>query len=139
MSGYRCTAVTEAQAGIQVLAESIGSPLDAIEWASDEVLQCLIEDIPHDHHAAFLRTGARQDSDVFLRWTDGSSEQDLADLTCCLAYPDPMGSACTIYAGHPGKCEWAYIDPPYVAATARADQILKELGLQQAPGRQPGG
>ncbi|MFC8873249.1 MULTISPECIES: hypothetical protein [Streptomyces] len=129
MSGYRCTATTEVLAATRAAAETIGSPRDGIDWTSDTILQCLIEDVAHDFHAAFLRTGARENSDVFLCWTDGSPDQSLADLDCCLGRRTPMGTGCTIFAHHPGLCEWAYIDPPYVAVTARADQLLKELGL----------
>lgn len=129
MSGFRCTATTEVRADVRAAAQTIGSPLGRIDWTSDTVLQCLIEDVAHDFHAAFLRTGARENSDVFLCWTDGAPEQSLADLDCCLARRDPMDSGCTIFAHHPGRCEWAYIDPPHLAAQAQADQLLKELGI----------
>ncbi|MEU8695617.1 hypothetical protein [Streptomyces sp. NPDC048665] len=112
-------------------AAKIASPWSCIEWSSFDPLQCLIEDVPHDHHAAFLRTGARAgpDSDVYLCWCDGSSTQWLEDLECCMHRPDPLGTGCTIFTGHPGRCDWQYIDPEQVAAQAQADQLIKAWGL----------
>lgn len=127
--GFRCTATVEVQADTWAAAKTIASPRDNLLWASDTVLQCLIEDVDHDFHAAFLRTGSRPDSDVFLCWRDGVPGQALADLDCCLERRDPMDIGCTIFKHHPGLCEWRYIDPPDVAATAQADQLLKEWGL----------
>ncbi|WP_328657847.1 hypothetical protein [Streptomyces sp. NBC_00334] len=114
------------------MAAVIRCPFDRIEWASDPVQQCLLEDIPHDIHAAFLRSGSHGDpaaSDVYLLWRDGDTTQSLADLHCCLAQRTPMSGACTIYKGHPGRCDWQYIDPAQVAAQAQADQLLQEMGL----------
>ncbi|MFF0510942.1 hypothetical protein [Streptomyces sp. NPDC004250] len=121
------------------MAAAIRSPFERIEWASDTVQRCLLEDIPHDSHAAFLRTGSHGDpvaSDVYLLWRDGDPAQSLADLHCCLAQRTPMSSACTIFRGHPGRCEWQYVDPEQVAAEAQADQLLREWGFLSA---QPGG
>lgn len=129
MPGYRCTATTEVHADTRAAAETIGSPRNSIMWTSDTVLQCLTEDVDHDFHAAFLRTGARENSDVFLCWTDNAPDQSLADLDCCLARRTPMDTGCTNFQHHPGLCEWAYVDPPDVAAWARADQLLKERGI----------
>ncbi|MYR46580.1 hypothetical protein [Streptomyces sp. SID5910] len=127
--GYRCTATTEASDETRTLAEKISSPRASIEWASDTVLQCLLEDVAHDFHAAFLRSGSRTDpdSDVFLCWTD--ERQGLADLDCCLKSRTPLSGVCTIFTHHPGRCDWEYIDPPHLAAQAQGDQLLAEMGL----------
>ncbi|NEA49219.1 hypothetical protein [Streptomyces sp. SID10815] len=117
------------------LAEEIPTPFDFIEWgwgADGECeLQCKLDDSPHDYHAAFLRTGASAEpgTDVFLCWVDGAAEQWLEDIEVCLKTRTPRDSSCTIFRGHPGKCDWAYIDPPMVAARAEADQLLSRLGL----------
>ncbi|WP_157876548.1 hypothetical protein [Streptomyces graminilatus] len=87
--------------------------------------------MPHDFHAAFLRTGSRTepDSDVFLCWKEGSSAQSLADLECCFNRRFELGTGCTIFKNHPGRCDWAYIDPEVVAVQAQADQLVEELDL----------
>ncbi|MGW2491141.1 hypothetical protein ACWCV9_28505 [Streptomyces sp. NPDC001606] len=128
---YRCTAAIELDGDVRATAEKIGSPRPDIEWATVDLYQCKVEDVPHDFHAAFLRTGARTDpdSDVFLCWRDGPSVQWLEDIEVCLKAPAPLGSVCTIFRGHPGQCDWAYVDPPQVAAQAMADQLIQEWGL----------
>jgi hypothetical protein len=131
MSGYRCTATTEVRTETRAMAETIATPFAAVDWAPDKVLQCLVEDVPHDFHAAFLRTGAREDppSDIYLCWKDGDPDQSLADLDCCMARSRPLDPGCTIFKHHPGRCYEDYIDPPAVAASAYADQLLKDLGI----------
>ncbi|WP_318280180.1 hypothetical protein, partial [Streptomyces griseoloalbus] len=127
----RCTATTQVDDETRALAETITSPHDSIEWASYPVLQCLLEDVDHDFHAAFFRTGSRTDpdSDVFVCWRDGTPGHALADLDCCMNRSSPLATGCTIFQHHPGRCEWDYIDPPMVAAQAQADQIAAALGL----------
>ncbi|CAL9312967.1 hypothetical protein SUDANB180_02579 [Streptomyces sp. enrichment culture] len=122
---FRCLARTRLDSEVRSAAEAIGSPRPGIEWSPYDVFQCLVEDVPHDFHAAFLRTGARADpeSDVYLCWRDGSPVQWLADIDVCLKKAEPLGTGCTIYRGHPGRCEWQYIDPPQVAAQALVDQL----------------
>ncbi|MEV7793437.1 hypothetical protein AB0O68_15800 [Streptomyces sp. NPDC087512] len=128
---FRCTATTKVAADIQALAETISSPHESVEWAGHQVLQCLLEAVDHDFHAAFLRTGARVTSDVFLCWsTDG--RQTLADLDCCMNKRTKLGTGCTIFQHHPGRCDWDYIDPVMEAAQAEADQLAEELGLSRA-------
>ncbi|MGA5584406.1 hypothetical protein ACPCIY_25345 [Streptomyces thermodiastaticus] len=39
--------------------------------------------------------------------------------------------ACTIFKGHPGRCDWEYIDPQGVATQALADQLAKEWRLSR--------
>ena len=128
---YRCTAVAALRDEVRALAAKIPSPGPSVEWAAGDLFQCKLEDVPHEHHVAFLRTGSRvfPDSDVFLCWCDASSIQWLEDLDCCLGKPDPMASGCTIFKDHPGRCDWAYIDPQVVAVQAMADQLCEELGL----------
>ncbi|MFF8728120.1 hypothetical protein ACF073_16740 [Streptomyces sp. NPDC015171] len=43
-----------------------------------------------------------------------------------------LGTGCTIFKGHPGRCDWEYIDPEYMAGLAQADQLVKEMGLTHA-------
>ncbi|MEU7562013.1 hypothetical protein [Streptomyces eurythermus] len=121
---FRCPARTGLDGKARAAAETIGSPRPDIEWSPYDVFQCLLEDVPHHFHAAFLRTGARADpeSDVYLCWRDESPVQWLADIDVCLKKPAPLGTGCTLYRGHPGRCEWQYIDPPYVAAQALVGQ-----------------
>ncbi|MFJ8146063.1 hypothetical protein ACIQ6R_13420 [Streptomyces sp. NPDC096048] len=135
MTGYRCTATSEVHAEVRAMGETISSPHGKIEWTPYSTLQCLLEDVPHDFHAAFLRTGTRADpaSDVYLCWRDGSLDQCLADLDCCMARPEPRDAGCTIFEHHPGRCQWEYIDPEQVAAQAQADQLVEELGLSHCP------
>ncbi|MEU9975077.1 hypothetical protein [Streptomyces sp. NPDC051014] len=120
--------MTEVDDVLVALAKEIPSAFPEIEWTSYDVLQCLVEDVPHDFHAAFLRSGSRADpaSDVYLCWSDGPGWRGIAELDCCLKLPDPMGSACTIFKEHPGRCAWDYVDPAYVAALAVADQLSRE-------------
>ncbi|MGW3954113.1 hypothetical protein ACWEKM_25045 [Streptomyces sp. NPDC004752] len=40
-----------------------------------------------------------------------------------------MDTGCTIFKGHPGRCDWQYIDPAEVAAQAQADQLIQAWGL----------
>lgn len=128
---YRCTAATDLDDEIQAEAEKIGSPHPHIEWASSSLFQCMVEDVPHDHHAAFLRTGAGTDpdSDIYLCWRDDSPAQWIEDVECCMNRSHPLGTGCTIFKSHPGRCDWQYIDPQQVAAQAQADQLAKEWGL----------
>lgn len=130
---YRCTAEAELDDDLRALAAQIPTPHTDIEWTSFDTLQCMVEDVPHEHHAAFLRTGARTDpdTDVYVCWRDGSSKQWLEDIECCMNRPNPLGTGCTIFKDHPGRCEWQYIDPAQVAAQAMADQLMKEWGLSR--------
>lgn len=88
---FRCPARTGLDGKVRTAAETIGSPRPDIEWSPYDVFQCLVEDVPHDFHAAFLRTGARAapESDVYLCWRDGSPVQWLADIDVCLKKPAP--------------------------------------------------
>ncbi|GAA4795454.1 hypothetical protein [Streptomyces ziwulingensis] len=128
---FRCTVRVLLDNAVRAEAELIHSPHSSIEWTSYTELQCLVEDVPHDFHAAFLRTGSRidPDSDVFLCWTDKSPAQGLADLECCMKRRTELSTGCTIFKNHPGRCEWEYIDPELVAVQAQADQLTNELGL----------
>ena len=130
---YRCTATAELDDDVRATAEKFGSPHPDIEWAPKpfDLFQCMVEDVSHDFHAAFLRTGASTDpdSDVYLCWRDGSSVQWLEDVEVCLGKPTALGTGCTIFRDHPGRCDWQYIDPPQVAAQAMADQLIKEWDL----------
>lgn len=130
---FRCVARVLLDDAVRAKAEKIHSPHSSIEWTQYTELQCLVEDVPHDFHAAFLRTGSRTDpdSDVFLCWTDESSAQTLADLECCMNRRTELDTGCTIFKNHPGRCEWEYIDPELVAVEAQADQLIKELGLSE--------
>ncbi|MGX1248679.1 hypothetical protein RKD48_001190 [Streptomyces ambofaciens] len=131
MSGFRCTAKTGVHAEIRAMAEKIVTPFGAVDWAPEPVLQCLVEDVDHSFHAAFLRTGTRTDpcSDIYLCWKDGDPDQSLADLDCCMARSRPLDAGCMIFRHHPGRCYEEYIDPPQVAAQAQGDQLLKKLGI----------
>ncbi|GAA4795933.1 hypothetical protein GCM10023220_23310 [Streptomyces ziwulingensis] len=55
--------------------------------------------------------GSEPCTDVFLRWGDESGPQWLEDVEVCLKVENPMASGCTILRGHPGRCDWEYIDP----------------------------
>jgi hypothetical protein len=128
---YRCAATAEPDGEVVARAARLGSSTE-IDWTPDGVLQCMIEDVSHDHHATFLRSGARsRDSDVFLCWREGSPTQWLADLECCMKTPTRLGSPCTIFRGHPGGCEWAVVDPDQEAVRVRADQLARERGLSE--------
>ncbi|MEW2167499.1 hypothetical protein AB0912_31530 [Streptomyces sp. NPDC007084] len=125
---FRCEARTNVDPAVRVAAQRIGNPYAEIEWATGSPLPCLLEDEPHTAHAAFLRSGSTTDfdSDVYLRWRDGSSAQWIEEAEVCLKAPGPLGTGCTIYRDHPGRCDWAYIDPRAVAAQAQADQLAAE-------------
>ncbi|MFD6169619.1 hypothetical protein [Streptomyces coeruleorubidus] len=114
-------------------AALIPSPFTDVEWSGTPHLQCLLEDVPHDFHAAFLRTGAGTDpdTDVFVCWRDGSATQWLEDIEVCLLRAGPLDTGCTVYRLHPGRCDWQYIDPAQVALQAEADQLAKALGLSR--------
>ncbi|MCN9244217.1 hypothetical protein NGF19_26120 [Streptomyces sp. RY43-2] len=128
---FRCTAEVELDDDVRVRAALIPSPHMDIDWAPFDSFQCVVEGAPHDHHAAFLRSGANTDpcTDVFLCWRDGEVAQWIEDVEVCLKRSNPMGSGCTIFKGHPGRCDWQYIDPLDVAARAQADQLIKEWRL----------
>ncbi|GAA4797037.1 hypothetical protein GCM10023220_25120 [Streptomyces ziwulingensis] len=132
---YRCEARTLLDSDVQATAELMPTAFDSIEWVSESVgeylFRCEVEDVPHDHHAAFLRNGASSEpcTDVYLCWRDESGPQWLADGEVCLRAENPMASGCTIFRGHPGRCDWEYIDPSMVAAQAEADQSVREPGL----------
>ncbi|MFJ3534346.1 hypothetical protein ACIPQA_02645 [Streptomyces sp. NPDC090109] len=130
---YRCTESTAPERRILVLAHAVPNFRGDTEWAPDDGFQCLVEDVEHTFHAAWLRTGSGENTDVFLCWSPEG--QWLMDVECCLKTRTPAGSSCTIYAGHPGRCEWAYVDPRQVAEQAMADQYLRDLyGRHGAPG-----
>jgi hypothetical protein len=128
---YRCTAVTEPTVHIWETAALISSPCPDIEWAGDSPFQCMVEDVAHDFHAAFLRTGSSTDpdTDVFVCWRDGSTAQWLEDIEVCLLRAAPLDSGCTIFRHHPGRCDWEYLDPAQIALQAEADQLAAKLGL----------
>ncbi|MFI8253369.1 hypothetical protein ACWEPA_03030 [Streptomyces filamentosus] len=129
---YRCTERTEPGQPVLLLALAVRNHHPNTEWARDGSFQCLVEDVEHSFHAAWLRTGSGENSDVFLCW--GAEGQWLMDAECCLKTRTPTGAECTIYRGHPGRCKWAYVDPPQVAADAMADQFMRDLyGRRGAP------
>ncbi|MFF6789710.1 hypothetical protein ACFY9C_11575 [Streptomyces filamentosus] len=114
------------------LALAVRNYYPSITWAANGGFQCLVEDVEHSFHAAFLRSGSGENTDVFLCWS--AEGQWLLDVECCLKTRTPKGSSCTIYRGHPGRCEWAYVDPRRVAEEAMADQWLRDLyGRHGAP------
>ncbi|MGA5217327.1 hypothetical protein ACPCAE_14790 [Streptomyces cinereoruber] len=125
---YRCTATVELHADVRERAEAIPLHDRDENWYEPGAFQCVVEEGDHTYHAAYLRPGATRDTDVFLCWEpDGG--QWLMDVECCLKTPTRLGSSCTIYRGHPGKCDWGYVDPPAVAAEAWTDQYLRAVGL----------
>ncbi|MEU3031688.1 hypothetical protein ACPCBC_28520 [Streptomyces incarnatus] len=111
---------------VLALAQQIPSPHAEIDWALSRSLRCLLEDVPHDHHAAFLRTGASTapDSDVFVCWRDGASEQWFEDIECCMNRPAPLATGCTLFKEHPGRCDWQYADPDDAAIQEAADRLI---------------
>lgn len=136
---FRCTAEVGISAEMLDLARTMpcASP-PPIEWSISlserHPLQCLVGDGPHDHHAAFLRTGAQAHagSDVFPCWQD-EDDPWLADLAVCLKVRRPIDSGCLIYAHHPGPCSWEYVDPREVALLAAADQIVEDCHRHRTP------
>jgi hypothetical protein len=132
---FRCEARVKLDDDVRTTAALIPTPFDSIEWAPETAgpyaFQCKLSEVPHTHHAAFLRTGSSQEpcSDVFLCWHDETGPQWLEDVEVCLKRRHPMATGCTIFRGHPGLCDWEYIDPPMVAAGAQADQLIMEMGL----------
>lgn len=128
---YRCGAAAEVEDGVRAVAVGMGSPHPEVEWSGFDRLQCLLEDVPHDVHAAFLRSGAQPGprfSDVFVCWREGASGQWLADVECCMRKEGRLGAVCTIFRGHPGRCDWEYVDPASVAVQALAGQLAREWG-----------
>ncbi|GAA2224460.1 hypothetical protein [Streptomyces nogalater] len=127
---YRCIAQAVLSDEVRSAAAEISSPVARIEWASGVTLQCKLEDVPHDHHAAFLRTGASLEpcTDVYLCWFDGTATQWLEDIEVCLKRKGTStDTGCTIFRDHPGRCDWAYIDPPRLAVEAQADQLERDV------------
>ncbi|MFR9790810.1 hypothetical protein ACL07V_19475 [Streptomyces sp. MB22_4] len=122
---FRCKATTGLDDAVRALAQQIPSPRADIDWAPSPSLRCMLEDVPHDHHMAFLRTGASAapDSDVFVCWRDGASAQWIEDIECCMNRPNPLATGCTLFKGHPGRCEWQYADPEDTAIQAAADRL----------------
>ncbi|MER7920668.1 MULTISPECIES: hypothetical protein [unclassified Streptomyces] len=122
---FRCKATTGLDDAVLALAKQLPSPRTDIDWAPSPPLRCLLEDVPHDDHAAFLRTGVRRapDSDVFVRWRDGASEQWLEDIECCMTRPTPLAPGCTVFKGHPGRCDWQYVDPEDAAIQEAAARL----------------
>lgn len=129
---YRCGATAEAGGRVLAEADLLPCPHPEVEWADHDRLQCLVEDVPHDFHAAFLRSGTRPGpgfSDLYLCWRDGSSEQWLTDAEPCMRRASPLGTGCTVHQGHPGRCDWQYIDPASVAALALACELARHWGI----------
>lgn len=126
---YRCVAQAVPNSDALSAAAQIVSPVTETDWATDITVQCKVDDVPHDHHAAFLRSGASLDpcTDVFLCWRDNDDKQWVEDVEVCMQRRTPLGTGCTIFRGHPGRCDWAYIDPPSLAVEAQADQLLRDL------------
>ncbi|MEU3536137.1 hypothetical protein AB0E70_31835 [Streptomyces murinus] len=122
---FRCKATTALDDAVLALAMQIPSPRADIDWAASRSLRCLLEDVPHDHHAAFLRTGASAapDSDVFVCWRDGASEQWFEDIECCMNRPTPLAPGCTLFKNHPGRCDWQYADPEDKAIQEAAERL----------------
>ncbi|GAA4801653.1 hypothetical protein [Streptomyces ziwulingensis] len=132
---YRCEARTRLDNDVQATAELMPTAFDSIEWVSDYVgenlFHCELEDVPHDHHAAFLRNGTSREpcTDVYLCWRDESGPQWLEDVEVCLKVENPMAPGCTIFRGHPGKCDWEYIGPSMLAVLVQSDHFVRELRL----------
>ncbi|MFF0481068.1 hypothetical protein [Streptomyces sp. NPDC004435] len=109
----------------------VPSPGREVEWVPEPEFQCLVEDVEHGFHAAYVRTGASDSTDVFLCWS--GEGQWLMDVESCLKTRGALGIPCTSYRGHPGRCEWGYVDPPRVAREAASEQFLlayyAELGI----------
>ncbi|MFH9673229.1 hypothetical protein ACH4L5_13310 [Streptomyces sp. NPDC017405] len=114
---------------MRAIAELIRSPFPDPDWSPEAPSRCMVEDVPHDFHAAWLRTGSTVHSDLFLCWRDGSPDQWIADFVCCMNRRTELSTGCTIFKYHPGKCEWAYVDPERVAVQAQADQLAQKLNL----------
>lgn len=122
---FRCKATTGLDDGVRALAEQIPSPRADVDWASSPSFRCMLEDVPHERHVAFLRTGASMapDSDVFVCWRAGAPGQWLEDIECCMNKPNPLATGCTLFKGHPGRCEWQYTDPEDMAVQTAADRL----------------
>ncbi|MFD3332602.1 hypothetical protein ACFWV1_08115 [Streptomyces sp. NPDC058700] len=121
---YRCVETTEPSRRVLGLILALPNHPD-VDWSAEPDFQCMVEDVEHVFHASWLRTGSGPSTDVFLCWSpDG---QWLMDVECCLKARTPLGTGCTVYKDHPGRCEWAYVDPRQVAEQAIADQYVQEL------------
>ncbi|GAA2221236.1 hypothetical protein [Streptomyces nogalater] len=105
-----------------------------VDWAILDDLQCLLSEERHEFHAAWLRSGSELEKDVYLCWFDDSAMQWVIDVEVCLKTKTRMGSSCTIYKGHPGKCEWDCVDTE-AAAPAAAVVRHHAHGTHDGPAR----
>ncbi|MEU3954498.1 hypothetical protein AB0F45_19630 [Streptomyces achromogenes] len=81
-----------------------------VDWAFLDDLRCVLGGGEHEFHATWLRSGSELERDVYLCWLDNPGMQWVVDAEVCLKTRTRLGSACTIYKGHPGKCEWDCAD-----------------------------
>ncbi|MGW1593829.1 hypothetical protein [Streptomyces sp. NPDC002343] len=106
-----------------------------VDWAFLDDLQCLLGEDEHEFHATWLRSGSELERDVYLCWFDDPAMQWVVDAEVCLKSDTPMGTSCTIYKGHPGKCEWDHVDPEAPAQPAASDRLMpRARGTGEFPG-----
>ncbi len=104
---FRCPSVCEIRDDVLEQARRLPcADHGEVDWAFLDDLQCLLSEETHEYHATWLRSGSELEKDVYLCWSDHSGKQWIVDADVCLKTRTPMETPCTIYQGHPGKCEW---------------------------------
>jgi hypothetical protein len=117
----RCTShqVIDAES-VHLSLEIAPYDVDDVEYEPDSPFGCALSEEAHDVHGAFLRYVPGSLNEVWFFWDSGRERGCVVVLSPCNK-PNP-DQACTLYRGHPGKCDWDFIDPVRVAMMARLDQ-----------------
>jgi hypothetical protein len=124
---FRCTSTCEIKDHTFRLAQRLPcADHGEVDWAFLDDLRCVLGEEEHEFHATWLRSGSELEKDVYLCWRDDPGTQWIVDAEVCLKTKTPLGSSCTIYKGHPGKCEWDHVD---LEAPARSAGEFPDDGL----------
>lgn len=102
--------------------------VDGVDYEPDSLHQCALSEEEHELHGAFLRYIPNSYDEVWLFW-DSMGEQRVVVLSPCEIHdPDTQDDACSLYAVHPGKCNWGFTDPHRAAIDAMLKRMNVDLG-----------
>jgi hypothetical protein len=129
---FRCTAKVSMPPNVEQLAQEM-----VPDWAEEgqqdrvEPFQCQLAETEHDFHASFYHVHDA-DKEIWFCW---NAEADLYYVIVqeqCWETRTPTSSPCNLFEYHPGVCDWAYVDPEWLAMQSRLDQAMshyKEHGV----------
>ena len=132
---FRCTNRRTIQpVTLKFAIDLVNGDLGEVDCEPDDVFQCQLEGTDHRIHACYVANmpGPNDDREVWLWWEAedadypqvGGISQYITLHEMCWTMKYPSTTPCYLFKNHPGKCDWDFIDPERLAATAQLDQIL---------------